>query len=101
MTRDWAHRFGFPQSPQQDSCQRRCGEMSLGIQQPFSYNFNTLGSLFPYPSRAIAIDHVFNNQAASGSGAIADFDGQGASYDAQFLPNGSWVYEGINVSHDQ
>ncbi|KZP28385.1 glycoside hydrolase family 29 protein [Athelia psychrophila] len=71
--------------------------MSVGIhlQEPFSI---VSGSLHPYPSLSLPINHLFNNQAASKSGHahIADFDGQGASYDAQFLPNGSWVYDSIN-----
>ena len=67
--------------------------MSFGLQQPFSVPFGST-----YPSVVVPIDGIFNNHAASKNGAIADFDGHGSSFDAQFLPHGSWVYDGITVS---
>jgi hypothetical protein len=67
--------------------------MSSGLQQPFSVPFE-----FTYPSVVVPINDIFNNHAASKGGAIADFDGQGSSFDAQYLPYGSWVYDGITVS---
>jgi hypothetical protein len=66
--------------------------MSFGLQQPFSVPFG-----HTYPSVVVPIDGLFNNQAASKNGAIADFDGQGSSFDARYLPNGSWVFDGIMV----
>jgi hypothetical protein len=59
--------------------------MSCLQQQPFSVSFLDL-----YPSAVISIDGIFNNQATSKYGAIADFDGHGSSFDAQYLPHGSW-----------
>ncbi|KIM86066.1 glycoside hydrolase family 29 protein [Piloderma croceum F 1598] len=65
--------------------------MSSCLQQhPFSAPFGDT-----YPSVVIHIDGIFNNQAASKNGAIADFDGHGSSFDAQYLPHGSWVYDEI------
>jgi hypothetical protein len=66
--------------------------MSFGLQQPFSVPYGQT-----YPSVVIPIHTIFNNQAASKKGAIADFDGNGGSFDAQYLPHGSWVYDGITV----
>lgn len=71
--------------------------MSFNLQQPFSIPLGAFGSLNEYPSFAVPISDAFNNQAASRNGVIANFDGQGSSYDAAFLPNGTWVYDGITV----
>lgn len=71
--------------------------MSLGLQHPFSLPYGHFGSLQSYPSVVVPISHIFNNHGVSRHGAIADFDGKGASYDAQYLPCGSWVYDGIKV----
>lgn len=61
---------------------------------------STLSAAFQfdvYPSVSISLDGLLNNQAASYNGSVADFDGLGSSYDAQLLPTGSWVYDGIEV----
>jgi hypothetical protein len=68
--------------------------MSLSIQQPYSLPFTPLPL---YPSVALPIGDLFNNQAASKGGYLADFDGRKSSYDAQYLPNGPWIYDGITV----
>jgi hypothetical protein len=70
--------------------------MSSNLQQ--SYYSVPLGSLNPYSSVTVHIESLFNNQAASKSGYLADFDGHGSSYDATYLPMGRWVYDGITVS---
>ncbi|KAG5651587.1 hypothetical protein H0H81_008141 [Sphagnurus paluster] len=51
--------------------------------------------LVKYPSAALPLKPIFDNQAASSSGA-ADFDGLGSSYDSQFLPRGPWSHGGIS-----
>jgi hypothetical protein len=66
--------------------------MSFGLQQPLSVPFGSA-----YPSVVVPIDGIFNNQAASKNGAIANFDGHGSSFDVRYLPHGSWVYDGITV----
>jgi hypothetical protein len=68
--------------------------MSLSVQWPHSVPFTPLQT---YPSVVVPISDFFNNQAASKGGYLGDFDGQKSSYDAQYLPNGSWVYDGITV----
>jgi hypothetical protein len=74
---------------------------SMGCQQAMSFCLQqqTFSAHFgdTYLSVVIPIDGIFNNQAASMNGAIADFDGHGSSFDAQYLPHGSWVYDGITV----
>jgi len=73
----------------------------MGCQQHMSsclqqYTFSApFGDI--YPSVVIPIDGIFNNQAASKNGAIADFDGHGSSFDGQYLPQGSWVNDEIIV----
>ncbi|KAJ7627477.1 glycoside hydrolase family 29 protein [Roridomyces roridus] len=47
-----------------------------------------------YPSSPLPLSALFDNQAASPDGS-ADFDGNGASFDSQYLPPGPWVYDGI------
>lgn len=72
----------------------------MGCQQHMScFQQHPLSALFGeiYPSVVIPIDGIFNNQAAAKNGAIADFDRHGSSFDAQYLPHGSWVYDGITV----
>ncbi|KAF5374668.1 hypothetical protein D9615_009002 [Tricholomella constricta] len=51
-------------------------------------------SLVKFPSTALPLPPLFNNQAASSTGA-ANFNGFGSSFDSQFLPQGPWVYDGI------
>ncbi|KAJ7639931.1 glycoside hydrolase family 29 protein [Mycena rosella] len=47
-----------------------------------------------YPSVALPLPALFDNQAASADGT-ADFDAHGASFDSQYLPPGPWVHDGI------
>jgi hypothetical protein len=54
-----------------------------------------------YPSLALPINSLLNNKAATsagGRGSAANFDGDGGAYDSQFLPTGSWEYDGLTVS---
>lgn len=51
-----------------------------------------------FPFTVLPLDSLLNNQAASVNGSTADFDGLGNSFDGQFLPVGSFVYDGITVS---
>lgn len=53
----------------------------------------TLGS---FTSVALPLEDIFDNQAASSDGS-ANFDGQGGSFDSQFLPSGPWIHDGIKV----
>ncbi|KAF8189948.1 glycoside hydrolase family 29 protein [Mycena galopus ATCC 62051] len=51
-----------------------------------------------YPSQALPLTSLLNNKAAtsgSGHGTTANFDGAGGAYDSQFLPTGSWEYDGL------
>ncbi|KAJ6579955.1 glycoside hydrolase family 29 protein [Mycena vulgaris] len=50
-----------------------------------------------YPSVALPLASLFNNQAASADGT-ADFDAHGASFDSQYLPPGPWVHDGITYN---
>jgi hypothetical protein len=68
--------------------------MSLSVQLPYSVPFTPLSH---YPSAVVPISDVFNNQAASKGGYLGDFDGRHSTYDAQYMPNGPWIYDGITV----
>lgn len=68
--------------------------MSVGFQLPYAIPFTPLEV---YPSAVVPISDLFNNQAASKGGYVADFDGWKSSYDAEYLPTGPWVYDGITV----
>ncbi|KAF8177465.1 glycoside hydrolase family 29 protein [Mycena galopus ATCC 62051] len=54
----------------------------------------TAASASPYPFVSLPLSALFDNQAASADGS-ADFDGQGSSFDSQYLPPGPWTYDGI------
>ncbi|KAJ7695508.1 glycoside hydrolase family 29 protein [Mycena rosella] len=54
-----------------------------------------------YPSQALPLSAFFNNKAATAKGdpsSLADFDGNGNAYDSQFLPTGSWEYDGLTFA---
>ncbi|KAL0063214.1 hypothetical protein AAF712_009912 [Marasmius tenuissimus] len=57
----------------------------------------TPASLQAFPSAAIDLKPFFNNKAASSDGS-ADFDGQGGSFDSQFLPSGVWTHDNISYN---
>ncbi|KAK1221691.1 hypothetical protein PQX77_015521 [Marasmius sp. AFHP31] len=57
----------------------------------------TPASLQAFPSTAIDLKPFFNNKAASSDGS-ADFDGQGGSFDSQFLPTGVWTHDNISYN---
>ncbi|KAJ8095979.1 hypothetical protein PM082_015200 [Marasmius tenuissimus] len=57
----------------------------------------TPASLQAFPSAAIDLKPFFNNKAASSDGS-ADFDGQGGSFDSQFLPTGVWTHDNISYN---
>ncbi|KAJ4471476.1 glycoside hydrolase family 29 protein, partial [Lentinula aciculospora] len=48
-----------------------------------------------FPFTLLPLQSLLDNQAASVNGSMADFDGQGSSFDGQFLPVGSYMYDGI------
>ncbi|KAH0588435.1 hypothetical protein H2248_004283 [Termitomyces sp. 'cryptogamus'] len=52
-------------------------------------------SLLKFPSVPLPLSSLLDNQAASSDGS-ADFDGEGSSFDSQFLPQGTWNYDGID-----
>ncbi|KAJ6590514.1 glycoside hydrolase family 29 protein [Mycena vulgaris] len=51
-----------------------------------------------YPSQALPLRSLFNNKAATTNPGHADFDGGGNAYDSQFLPTGSWEYDGLTFA---
>ncbi|KAJ7232970.1 glycoside hydrolase family 29 protein [Mycena haematopus] len=54
-----------------------------------------------YPSQALPLTSLLNNKAASSRdshASTADFDGAGGAYDSQFLPTGSWEYDGLTFA---
>ncbi|KAJ6486823.1 glycoside hydrolase family 29 protein [Mycena sanguinolenta] len=53
-----------------------------------------------YPSQALPLTSLFNNKAAAsvGNPGSANFDGTGGAYDSQFLPTGSWEYDGLTFA---
>lgn len=59
------------------------------------------GATLPeYPSQPLPLSGLLNNKAATsanGHGSAANFDGAGSAYDSQFLPTGSWEYDGLSV----
>ncbi|KAJ3995121.1 glycoside hydrolase family 29 protein [Lentinula boryana] len=57
--------------------------------------FSAAVGLPKFPFTLLPLEPFFDNQAASSNGSIADFDGQGNSFDGQFLPVGSYAYDGI------
>ncbi|KAG6888215.1 hypothetical protein C0995_009750 [Termitomyces sp. Mi166 len=52
-------------------------------------------NLFKFPSVPLSLTSFFDNQAASPDGS-ANFDGEGSSFDSQFLPQDTWNYDGID-----
>ncbi|KAG2029677.1 hypothetical protein BDR03DRAFT_975616 [Suillus americanus] len=60
-----------------------------------SYFRTVKSSLVTFPSTVIALSDLFNNQAASLDGTTGNFDGNGATYAAEHLPEGPWFYNGI------
>ncbi|KAJ7484667.1 glycoside hydrolase family 29 protein [Mycena latifolia] len=54
-----------------------------------------------YPSQPLPLGAFLNNKAATAKGvpgSLADFDGHGGAYDSQFLPTGSWEYDGLTFA---
>ncbi|KAJ7847700.1 glycoside hydrolase family 29 protein [Mycena olivaceomarginata] len=60
------------------------------------------GATLPeYPSQPLLLSGLLNNKAATsanGHGSAANFDGAGSAYDSQFLPTGSWEYDGLSFA---
>jgi alpha-L-fucosidase len=54
-------------------------------------------SLVTFPSAVIPLRGLFDNQAASLDGTTGNFDSHGATYAAEYLPEGPWLYNGISV----
>ncbi|KAG1818020.1 glycoside hydrolase family 29 protein [Suillus subaureus] len=62
----------------------------------FSYFRTVKSSLVTFPSAVLPLSSLFNNQAASLDGTTGNFDGYGATYAAEYLPEGPWLYNGIS-----
>ncbi|KAF9075445.1 glycoside hydrolase family 29 protein [Rhodocollybia butyracea] len=48
-----------------------------------------------FPFTLLPLQPLFDNQAASVNGSVADFDGAGNSFDGQFLPVGGFESDGV------
>ncbi|KAJ6499583.1 glycoside hydrolase family 29 protein [Mycena vitilis] len=57
-------------------------------------------TLLGYASQPLPLDDLLNNKAATSAGntTAANFDGAGGAYDSQFLPTGSWEYDGTTFA---
>ncbi|KAH7929517.1 glycoside hydrolase family 29 protein [Leucogyrophana mollusca] len=55
-------------------------------------------SLVTFPSTEIPLTDFFDNQAASLDGSTGNFDKNGSTFAAQYLPQGPWDYNGITYS---
>ncbi|KAG1794157.1 glycoside hydrolase family 29 protein [Suillus plorans] len=62
----------------------------------FSYFRTVKSSLVTFPSVVIPLSDLFDNQAASLDGTTDNFDGYNATYAAEYLPEGPWLYNGIS-----
>ncbi|KAG1828517.1 glycoside hydrolase family 29 protein [Suillus variegatus] len=62
----------------------------------FSYFRTVKSSLVTFSSVVIPLSDIFDNQAASLDGTTGNFDGYGATYAAEYLPDGPWLYNGIS-----
>ncbi|KAG2074850.1 glycoside hydrolase family 29 protein [Suillus decipiens] len=62
----------------------------------FSYFHTVKSSLVTFPSAVISLSSLFDDQAASLDGTTGNFDGNGATYVAEYLPEGPWLYNGIS-----
>ncbi|KAG0703338.1 glycoside hydrolase family 29 protein [Suillus ampliporus] len=62
----------------------------------FSYLGTVKSSLVTFPSVVIPLRDLFDNQAASLDGTTGNFDEGGATYAAEYLPQGPWLYNGIS-----
>ncbi|KIJ10105.1 hypothetical protein PAXINDRAFT_16856 [Paxillus involutus ATCC 200175] len=51
-------------------------------------------SLVPFPSTTISLSDFLNNQAASIDGTTGNFDKNGSTYVAEYLPRGPWTFNG-------
>jgi hypothetical protein len=51
-----------------------------------------------FPFTLLPLQPLFDNQAASVNGSVANFDGTGNSFAGQFLPVGPFEYDGVTVS---
>jgi len=54
-------------------------------------------SLVTFPSTVIPLSDFFDNQTASIDGTTGNFDGNSATYAAEYLPEGPWTYDGVSV----
>ncbi|KAH7912706.1 glycoside hydrolase family 29 protein [Hygrophoropsis aurantiaca] len=55
----------------------------------------TATSLISFPSVEVPLTNFFDNQAASLDGSTGNFDNNGSTFAAQYLPQGPWDYNGI------
>lgn len=52
---------------------------------------------FPFPSVSVPLSTYFDNQAASIDGTTGNFDKNGSTYVAEYLPVGPWLFNGVTV----
>lgn len=70
----------------------------LKISLPLLFSTLSVATELPkFPFTLFPIEPLFDNQAASVNGSMADFDGQGNTFDGRFLPSESYMYDGITV----
>jgi alpha-L-fucosidase len=62
-----------------------------------SYFHTVKSSLITFPSAVIPLSSLFDNRAASLDGTTGNFDGNGATYAAEYLPECPWTYGGVSV----
>ncbi|KAJ3891702.1 glycoside hydrolase family 29 protein [Lentinula edodes] len=68
----------------------------LKISLPLLFRTLSVATELPkFPFILFPIEPLFDNQAASVNGSMADFDSQGNTFDGQFLPSESYTYDGI------
>ena len=63
-----------------------------------AYFATTSASLVPFPSVPIPLSNYFDNQAASIDGTTGNFNNDGSTYAAEYLPTGPWFFGGVTVS---
>ena len=62
-----------------------------------AYLGSTFASLVPFPSTPIKLSTYFDNQAASIDGTTGNFNNNGSTYVAEYLPTGPWLFNGVTV----
>ncbi|KAG8220484.1 hypothetical protein J3R82DRAFT_3180 [Butyriboletus roseoflavus] len=60
-----------------------------------AYLGTTSAFLILFPSVPVPLSSYFNNQAASIDGTTGNFDKNGSTYAAEYLPTGPWFFNGV------